>query len=151
MNPFLRKFIQVDHEEDDQSICAHKILHDALINHIDHETALGPPGRWLIALHKPISSWRNMLFTQPAITSFHAWCFEEGCFFDIEDQSGLTVNPVVKLLKDHFDFCAGCPFSWKENNRWSWMEEEDVDLVHDGITGWEMFDRLKASVEIYES
>jgi hypothetical protein len=102
---------------------------------------------WLERFHKDLaSSWRRMLFTQPAMSLYSGWCAKHLKHFSIDctvqDNGGMKVGMVHDMLSKHLKDCESCNIYQTFKRRWIWHAGEDVNHINKDITGWETFKEI---------
>ena len=150
-NPFLNILVDKDHAKHSGTVC---LMSDSFINGInaedDDHPLYGAP-EWLATFHEERSStWRQMVLTQPAPYMYYGWCsgrliwfFQAGKHI-AQDDNGVKVGKIHKMLREHSCYCINCPRIPYEIARWGWNGEDDVEMMDIETTGWEMYEQIKA-------
>lgn len=94
------------------------------------------------ALFRRCASWRTTyMFQTPALEVDFDCMMQIPLYpmgFCAREDGGLTLGQMRRCLVDHWQECPNDPVWHGRPNTWVIDGGENVDHVHDGITGWEM-------------
>jgi hypothetical protein len=103
---------------------------------------------WVERFHKePTSSWRRMLFTQPAVSLYSGSFAQRMKHFSedwtVQDDNGVRVGMVHEMLSNCLRDCGACQHHHEIVEWWSWHGGEEVDCIKKKFTGWEIFKEIQ--------
>ncbi|KAK3705401.1 hypothetical protein LTR37_013374 [Vermiconidia calcicola] len=140
INPFMNYSIR-EHDEKSLSILADQFITGLLPRPVESDDSYDQYIRFQNVQDE--GWWKDMLFTQPPTSRFRVWCPKVKGHFSVEEEGGLTVEDVRECLRSHLSCCGSCDKQYVGENRWHWDATEEIDWVHEDITGYQMLDELK--------